>query len=225
MAPTWLSRSEGIETPSRFSRRPPPLARSDPMLMTDAKSELRSRMRAERKRLKAALPNAGRDVVQGVHALIGSMTFVPRTAALYVPHGSEMDTGPLAAELMRRTLKLALPRIDAAGEAMTFHAWRPGDATEADAHGIAAPLASAPVVEPDLFVIPLLAFDRMGGRLGQGGGYYDRTLSALQGHRRPEFIGLAFAGQEVPRVPMDPHDQKLDGVLTERGYMPARKDA
>lgn len=195
------------------------------MLMTETKAELRTRMRAERKRLKLALPDAGRDAVRGVHALIGSMTFVPRTVALYLPHGSEMDTAPLAAEFLRRGLKLALPRIEAAGEPMTFHAWRPGDPTDPDAHGIAAPLASAAVVEPDLFIVPLVAFDRTGGRLGQGGGYYDRTLEALQGHRRPEFIGLAFKGQEVARVPLDAHDQKLDGILTERGYMPARKDA
>ena len=226
MAPTWLSRSEGIETPSRFSRRPPPfLAGPARMLMTETKSDLRARMRIERKRLKAAHPDAGRETVVGVHALLGSLTFEPHTVALYLPLGSEIDPAPLAEEFHRRCLKLALPRVDASGEAMTFRAWRPGDATEPDLQGCNAPLATAEIVEPDLFILPLVAFDRTGGRLGQGGGYYDRTLAALRGHVRPVFVGLAFAGQEVPRVPIDAHDQKLDGILTERGYMPARKDA
>ena len=195
------------------------------MLMLETKADLRARMRAERKRLKLALPDAGRDVVQGVHALLGSMTFVPHVVALYLPLGSEMDTAPLAAELRRRDLKLALPRVDVANAPMSFRAWTPGDPVGPDEQGCSAPLATAEIVEPDLFIVPLVAFDRTGGRLGQGGGYYDRTLAALSGHRRPEFVGLAYCGQEVPRVPMDPHDQKLDGILTERGYMPARKDA
>lgn len=193
--------------------------------MNDAKAELRKRMRSERKRLKLALPDAGRDAVAGVHALLGSMTFEPHTAALYLPLGSEIDTAPLAAEFARRGLKLALPRVDEADAPMAFHAWKPGDPVEADLQGCQAPMASAPTLEPDLFILPLVAFDRTGGRLGQGGGYYDRTLAALRGHIRPVFIGLAFCGQEVARVPVDAHDQKLDGILTERGYMPARKDA
>jgi 5-formyltetrahydrofolate cyclo-ligase len=122
-------------------------------------------------------------------------------------------------------MKLALPRVDAAGRPMSFRAWKPGDPVDADLQGCSAPLASAEAVDPDLFILPLVAFDRGGARLGQGGGYYDRTLDALSGRRRPVLIGLAFAGQEVARVPIDAHDQKLDGILTERGYMPARKDA
>ena len=66
-----------------------------------------------------------------------------------------------------------------------------------------------------------LAFDRHGHRLGQGGGYYDRTLEAQRAqHRKPIAIGLAFAGQEVSEVPVDGHDQKLDAILTEKGYRP-----
>jgi len=191
--------------------------------MTETKAELRIRMRAERKRLKLALPDAGRDAASHVHALLSSLTFQVRTAALYAPLGSEIDPGPLAAELKRRGLRLALPRVDAEGQPLVFHAWSPGDVLAPDLQGCQAPSPDAEVVEPDLFVLPLVAFDRTGGRLGQGGGYYDRTLAALRGHSRPVFVGLAFAGQEVPRIPSDPHDQKLDGILTERGYMPARK--
>jgi 5-formyltetrahydrofolate cyclo-ligase len=75
-------------------------------------------------------------------------------------------------------------------------------------------------VVPDLIITPLLAFDRDGGRLGQGGGYYDRTFAACPHILR---VGLAYAGQEAPSLPMEAHDQRLHGVLTETGYTPARK--
>ena len=80
-------------------------------------------------------------------------------------------------------------------------------------------------VTPDLIIAPLLAFDRAGGRLGQGGGHYDRTIAALRA-RGPLFvIGLAYAGQEIEAVPrMKPHDQRLDAILTEIGYIEVRKD-
>ena len=192
--------------------------------MIETKAELRARMRNERKRLKLALTDAAAQAASHAHTLLAAQPFEARVVALYAPLGSEIDTGPLAAELKRRGLRLALPRVDAEGELLVFHAWSPGDELKADLQGCQAPSPDAEVVEPDLFILPLVAFDRTGGRLGQGGGYYDRTLAALRGHRRPLFVGLAFAGQEVARVPVDAHDQKLDGILTERGYMPARRD-
>jgi 5-formyltetrahydrofolate cyclo-ligase len=84
-----------------------------------------------------------------------------------------------------------------------------------DLAGIPAPLETAEPVTPDLILTPLLAFDVEGGRLGQGGGYYDRTFAALPDAIR---IGVAYAGQAVERVPMQAHDVRLDGVLTEAGY-------
>lgn len=190
--------------------------------MTETKAELRSRLRETRKRLKASLPDAGSGLVAGLDGLLATLPAPPRTAALYVPLGSEIDTGPLAAELTRRGIDLALPRVDAADSPLSFRTWSPGDPLESDLKSCSAPLHTAARVEPDLVFVPLVAFDAEGGRLGQGGGYYDRTLVALAA-KRPVVIGLAFAGQQVDRVPCDPHDQKLDGILTERGYMPARK--
>ena len=82
----------------------------------------------------------------------------------------------------------------------------------------------AAAVTPDLIIAPLLAFDRAGGRLGQGGGHYDRTIAALRA-RGPLFvIGLAYAGQEIAAVPREPHDQPLGAILTELGYIDVRKD-
>jgi 5-formyltetrahydrofolate cyclo-ligase len=81
------------------------------------------------------------------------------------------------------------------------------------------------VTTPDVVIVPLLAYDGYGGRLGQGGGYYDRTLAALR-RANPETraIGIAFSAQAVERLELEPHDERLDGVLTEAGYTPAMKD-
>jgi 5-formyltetrahydrofolate cyclo-ligase len=87
--------------------------------------------------------------------------------------------------------------------------------------GIPAPPPSSPAAVPDLVLAPLLGFDAFGGRIGQGGGFYDRTLAALRAGAGVQLIGLAYAGQACPRLPMDAHDQRLDGVLTEEGYRAA----
>jgi 5-formyltetrahydrofolate cyclo-ligase len=91
-----------------------------------------------------------------------------------------------------------------------------GEELAADALGVRAPTRRAPFVTPDLVVTPLLAFDALGGRLGQGGGYYDRTLAELRARGQVFVLGLAWAGQEVERLPAETHDQPLDAVLTER---------
>ena len=103
---------------------------------------------------------------------------------------------------------------------MIFRRWSPGDPLEIDAAGCAAPLPLAEVVAPDLILTPLLAFDDFGGRLGQGGGFYDRTFAARPGITR---IGFGYSGQRVERLPMESHDVRLHGVLTEVGYTAARK--
>jgi len=86
-----------------------------------------------------------------------------------------------------------------------------------DAAGMFTAPPSAPLVRPDLVFVPLLAFDDCGGRLGQGGGFYDRTLAHLRAEGQVTAIGLAYAGQKCERLPMAGHDQPLDGVLTEDG--------
>ena len=146
-------------------------------------------------------------------------------AALYRASGSEIDPRPLAEHLLSKGWRLALPasvRLDAP---VVFRAWAPGDRLAPDAVGMAAPLAGSPELKPDVIVCPLIAFDRAGGRVGQGGGYYDRTIAALRaaGHA-PAIVGLAFSVQEVDHAPMESHDQRLDAILTEKEFIPVRKD-
>ena len=102
---------------------------------------------------------------------------------------------------------------------MVFRAYCEGDALALDVMGMAAPTEAAAPLVPDVLILPLLAFDRQGGRLGQGGGFYDRTLQSLRQAGQILAIGLAYAKQEVDCVPMDEFDQSLDAILTEIGYI------
>ena len=140
--------------------------------------------------------------------------------AIYRAIGSELDPEPLARALLTAGRSLCLPVVLQRDAPMIFRRWTPGDPLEMDAAGCPAPLPLAEVVDPDLIVTPLLAFDDFGGRLGQGGGYYDRTFAA-----RPDAIriGFAYEGQRVACLPMERHDVALHGVLTEVGYTAARK--
>jgi len=180
-----------------------------------SKSELRATMRAIRRQLADALPDAGQRVADFAHELPAASI-----VALYAAVGPELDPEPLARALQQAGRRLCLPVVTERGAILVFRRWTPGDPLETDVGGCPAPLPLADEVIPDLILTPLLAFDRNGGRLGQGGGYYDRTLATL-----PDVpcIGLAYSGQAVEALPMDAHDQWLDGVLTEVGYIATRK--
>lgn len=136
-------------------------------------------------------------------------------AALYRAAGSELDTEALALALVAGGRRLCLPVVVQRDAPLVFRTWAPGEALALDLAGCAAPLLGATEVSPDLIVTPLLAFDAFGGRLGQGGGYYDRTFAERPAALR---VGFAYAGQEVERLVLEPHDARLHGVLTERGY-------
>ncbi len=135
----------------------------------------------------------------------------------YAPIRGEIDPVPLMQGLAARGAALAMPAISRPGAALVFRAWTPGAALVRGASGTYEPPASVVEVVPDIVLVPLAAFDRAGHRIGYGAGYYDRTLEALRRHRTVTAIGLAFAVQEVPRVPALSHDVRLDYVLTEAG--------
>lgn len=174
------------------------------------KLQLRAAMRAARKRLADLDPGAGGRAAEHAGALPPG-----RIVAVYHAIGTELDAGALAAVLSAAGRELCLPVVVERDAAMIFRRWSPGEPLEPDEAGVPAPLLLAGVVEPDVIVTPLLAFDARGGRLGQGGGYYDRTFAVRPDAGR---IGLAYAGQEVEHLPLEPHDIRLHGVLTETGY-------
>jgi len=129
------------------------------------------------------------------------------------PMGQEIDIRPLLTALAARGHALALPRTPPRGQPLTFHLWHPDTALERGPFGTSQPAASAAVVAPDCLLVPLLAFDRAGRRLGYGGGYYDRTLPLFPDALR---LGCGYAAQEVAAVPVGPLDQPLHLVATER---------
>jgi 5-formyltetrahydrofolate cyclo-ligase len=187
----------------------------------DPKSPLRSDLRARRARLKREHPDAA---VQAALAFESAGLGPFTIAAVYHPMGTELDPFPLAALLARAGVRIALPAVQAKAAPLVFRLESEEGPWPPDALGVPAPPPAAPAVRPDLVICPLLGFDARGGRLGQGGGYYDRTLAALRAGGPVMAVGLAYAGQELAEVPMGPFDQRLDGVLTETGWRPAETD-
>lgn len=134
----------------------------------------------------------------------------------YVPIRDELDPNPLLDALASAGATCCLPVILGRGQPLRFRLWRPGDALVSGPFGVPAPAEAAAEVAPTLVLVPMLGFDRKGHRLGYGAGFYDRTLDRLRRHGRVLAIGLAYAGQELPLIPADPHDQPLDWIVTER---------
>ena len=185
-----------------------------------SKEILRLRMAAERREASKARPDAGKHAARVFmdHAPLPENAIV----SLYHPMRDELDTKPLAQALLDRGFQIALPVTPKKRGPLSFRAFRDGDPLQTDRYGVMTPLEDAPQVRPVLIVTPLLAFTRDGGRLGYGGGYYDRTLAALRAESDILAVGFAFAAQEVDRLPMSRNDQRLDWIVTEREAIDAR---
>lgn len=133
----------------------------------------------------------------------------------YSPIRGEIDPAPLMRKLAAEGVLLALPAIVARGKSLAFRAWSPDDRLMLGPLGIPEPSPAAAEVVPDIMLVPLAAFDRLGHRIGYGGGYYDYTLAHLRKAKAITGIGLGFAVQEIEAVPALSHDVALDYVLTE----------
>ena len=134
----------------------------------------------------------------------------------YMPMRTEID--PLPAMAAHQG-PVCVPVIIGKGQPLKFREWSPGCAMIAGEFGAFIPAEGA-WIEPDVLIVPLLAFDARGYRLGYGGGYYDRTLQGLRARQATVAIGFAFAAQQVGEVPIDAFDQRLDAVITETGLIP-----
>jgi 5-formyltetrahydrofolate cyclo-ligase len=130
--------------------------------------------------------------------------------------GTEISTFELFDKLVAEGWITALPVVIAKNTPLVFRQWAPGDALVLGRWDIQVPPEEAPEVLPDVLLVPLLAFDREGFRLGYGGGFYDRTLEKLRVLKKVTAIGIAYAGQEVDAVPRDAFDQRLDWIMTEK---------
>jgi 5-formyltetrahydrofolate cyclo-ligase len=141
----------------------------------------------------------------------------------FYPYQAEINALPLLARLVSEGWQTALPVVMAKGAPLTFRAWAPGEPTGRGIWDIHVPLEAAPEIEPDILLVPMLAFDRRGYRLGYGGGFYDRTLAELRKLKPVVAIGVAYAEQEIAEVPVAGYDEPLDWILTERGVIEPKR--
>ena len=133
----------------------------------------------------------------------------------YAPIRSEIDPMPLMLKLAAQGARLALPTVTARGQSLSFRAWSAGNKMVLGPLGILEPSPAAAELIPDVMLVPLAAFDRLGHRIGYGAGHYDRSLAHLRKSNAITAIGIAFAAQEIEAVPALSHDVPLDYVLTE----------
>lgn len=133
----------------------------------------------------------------------------------YIPIRSEFDPQPLMRRFAVAGAELALPCVTGRGQPLVMRTWRFGEPLVPCQWGLREPAAGTPEVLPDILLVPLAAFDRAGHRIGYGAGYYDMTLARLRAIKPVTAIGVAYAMQEVPQVPADERDARLDLVLTE----------
>ncbi|MEG3618463.1 5-formyltetrahydrofolate cyclo-ligase [Magnetovibrio sp. PR-2] len=134
----------------------------------------------------------------------------------YWPMGTEMDVRPAMVALDRMGVLMTLPEVAGKDRPLRFRAWRPDEALVEGDHATYHPEHTAPLMRPDVLLVPLLAFDRKGFRVGWGGGYYDRTIEVLRKTGACTAVGVAYGAQEVDQVPTDPYDQRLDWIITEQ---------
>lgn len=180
------------------------------------KANLRREASARRKAAHAAHPQAGHALAQHFRGAIQ----LPAGAVVsgFWPMGDEIDVKPLLAELHAAGHPIGLPVVVGKAQPLVFRAWHPGLALVDGGFKTEVPPPSSPELVPQVLIVPLLAFDAEGYRLGYGGGFYDRTLEKLRASgARPLAVGVAFSAQHVARVPRDEYDQPLDWIVTEKG--------
>lgn len=182
-----------------------------------AKPDLRKELRAARKAMALAERRTAADIAAR-NFLQHRKLAAARRVALYRTNGSELDTTPLIDALLDAHREVFLPVVTS-GTALKLVRVLADSPMRRGRHGIVAPAAGTSIRlgELDLVVVPLLAFDARGHRLGSGAGYYDRLLARPRPFRRPLVVGYAYAAQERARLPDDPWDRKLDALVTERG--------
>ena len=179
-----------------------------------------ARKKATSLRQKLAHSNSGSAVHLSAYADDLVARYGAGSYAGYHAIHSELSPALLLKALADRGVPIALPVTPAAGKPLQFLGWRPGDRLGEGRFGTKQPVAGAPPVRPHVVLVPLLAFDLAGWRLGYGGGYYDRSIAALRDDGMPVVaIGVGYDGQRVDKVPVGPYDMPLDAVLTPTGLI------
>jgi 5-formyltetrahydrofolate cyclo-ligase len=192
--------------------------------MSDAVSDLKSIVRKDALIRRDAIPAAERAQAAEAIAARGLPLAIKPGAIVsgFMPLKTEISPLPLMRKLAAAGAQLALPAIAGRGKRLIMRAFAFGDELASGQWGIREPKADAPEVAPDILLVPLLAFDRSGHRIGYGAGYYDMTIAKLRAMKPLIAAGIAFAAQEVDQVPVTARDARLDLVLTERDVIDLR---
>lgn len=186
-------------------------------MMDDPKVALRRTLRQRRRLFVDGLGDQQRSALEGRLALPLRSLWRPGLKVVgYFPKGAEASPLPCLHDACRAGARTGLGWIGADPDSMEFRAWAPGAPLSIGPMSVQQPLTGAEQIAPDMILTPLLAFDRMGNRLGQGGGYYDRIFARYPGALR---IGIAWSIQQCESVPVDPWDQPLHIIATETGLI------
>jgi 5-formyltetrahydrofolate cyclo-ligase len=183
---------------------------------SNEKSTLRASMKRKRVTLQSLYPRSGTQLSARFPAEL--LTRPGLVVSGYVPIQSEIDPTALMEKLKSRGVQLCLPVVGEDKQPLEFRSWSPGEELEIGKFDVEEPLPTAKPMVPEIVLVPLLAFDKKGRRLGYGGGFFDRTLKALRA-ANPYLcaVGIGYAAQQIAKVPTDGGDQNLDWVLTETG--------
>ena len=181
------------------------------------KREFRRLAKAARIRAAATRGDAAKALARNVRQVLGQP--LPRVVSGYLAIDDEIDIGPLMSGLDADGAVNVLPVVVAKDAALVFRHWRPGVPLEVGPWNTQHPGPDSAEAVPDVLLVPMLAFDGDGYRIGWGGGFYDRTIATLRSQRPTLAIGVAYSGQRVDAVPRGDHDQPLDWVVTEEGSL------
>jgi 5-formyltetrahydrofolate cyclo-ligase len=197
------------------------------MVTTDLQtlSQRKAALRAAAFVRRDAIPASERQAAAGTIAARPFPLPVSRGTVIsgFMPLKTEINPVPLMMRLAQAGAKLALPVVAGRGKPLIMRAYAFGQELASGVWGIREPGPDAPEVDPDILLVPLAAFDREGHRIGYGAAYYDMTINRLRGLKPVIAVGIAYAAQEVPEVPVDAHDATLDLVLTERDVIDCRR--
>ncbi len=180
--------------------------------LAEEKALLRKRMRRLRRDFTSGREEAEAAIAKRIVAILGNEP--PGVVAGYWPIAGEVDIRPALSAASDRH-RLCLPVVRDRDAPLVFRAWKPGEVLVPGVFSTLVPTADKAALLPDILLVPLLAFDRRGYRLGYGGGYYDRTLARLRAEKDILAIGIAFALQEAEALPAEETDRRLDVIVTE----------
>ena len=183
------------------------------MASTDHKTQLRHKAMAARSEIRGHQRQAA--TARAAHHAFSRLKYTSGIVGLYQAFRDEIHPDEIAERLHHTGRRLALPTTPKYGHPLTFRAWAPGDPLVVGRHNIPEPAPEAEEVHPQVLLVPPVAFDRRGYRIGYGAGFYDRTIPQLRAMHPLFTLGYAFACQEVEHLPAEHHDVPLDAIATE----------